>query len=316
MTGAAVQIGYALLFRIASGQIFGNDQPIELSLLELPHALGALEGVKMELQDCAFPLLTNIITTDDPLVAFKDTDWALLVGSVPRRQGMERSDLLRVNAEVFKNQGIALNKVASKNVRVFVVGNPCNTNAMIAQSHAPGLKPDHFYAMTMLDENRAKAQLSIRSGKPVSEIDAIIFGNHSATQFPDIYNAKISGQPCSNHVNQEWLSNEFIKTVQQRGAAVIKARGLSSAASAANAVVDSVRCIYHGSSKPFSLGVFSRGEYGAEEGLNVSYPCVSDGQKVTILSDWSHDEFAKQLIQRSFSELASERSTVMELGLI
>lgn len=316
VTGAAGQIGYALLFRIASGQMFGNDQPVELSLLELPQAMGSLEGVKMELEDCAFSLLKNINISSNPLEAFQSIDWALLVGSVPRKQGMERSDLLKVNAEVFKIQGQALNQVASKDVRVFVVGNPCNTNAMIAQSHAPSLKPDHFYAMTMLDENRARAQLAIKSGQPVSEVEAVIFGNHSATQFPDISNATICNKPCYQALDKEWLSNEFIKTVQQRGAAIIKARGASSAASAANAVVDSVKCIFKGSDRAFSLGVYSRGEYGSESGLNVSFPCVSDGNKVSILTDWTHDEFSRQMMKRSFDELASERSTVQELGLI
>ncbi|HJN38069.1 MAG TPA: malate dehydrogenase [Gammaproteobacteria bacterium] len=318
ITGAAGHIGYALLFRIASGQMFGLDQPVELSLLELESVLPALKGLQMELEDCAFPLLHKITITSDPLVGFKDADWALLVGSVPRKQGMERSDLLKINANVFKAQGQALNEVASRNVKVFVVGNPCNTNAMIAQNHAPDLNQHHFYAMTMLDENRAKAQIAIKSNKPVESVkNMIIWGNHSATQFPDFMNAKIDGQPVTDIIHDnEWLHAEFIKTVQQRGAAVIKARGASSAASAANAVVDAVKAIHLGSSTPFSVGVYSDGQYGAKEGLNVSYPCISVNGKVEVLTDWKHDEFSHQLIQRSFDELAEEQKIVQDLGLI
>lgn len=318
ITGAAGQIGYALVFRIASGQMFGADQPVRLSLLELEVALPSLQGVKMELEDCAFPLVHEIITTSDPLIAFKSVDWALLVGSVPRKKGMERADLLKINAGVFKQQGNALNNVASRDAKVFVVGNPCNTNAMIAQCHAPDLNPHHFYAMTMLDENRAKAQLATKSGHLVSAVEnMIIWGNHSATQFPDFGNAKINGKAAQMIIgDDDWLHKEFIQTVQQRGAAVIKARGASSAASAANAVVGSVRAIHLGQPEPFSLGVYSEGQYGAEEGLIVSYPCISDGQSVKVINDWKHDEFSKQLISRSFDELASERETVKALELI
>jgi malate dehydrogenase len=320
VTGAAGQIGYALLFRIASGQMFGNDTHVELSLLEIEPALGALEGVVMELQDCAFPLLKKITTSSDPQIAFKDVDWALLVGSAPRKAGMERSDLLKMNGGIFKGQGSALNEVADKDVKVFVVGNPCNTNSLIAMNHAKDLKRENFYAMTMLDENRAKTQLAIKSNKPVSSVkNMTIWGNHSATQYPDFYNAKIDNSLTIEKISdEEWLKEDFIKTVQQRGAAIIKARGASSAASAANAIIKGVVSLTTDTEdgETFSMALCSQGQYGVDEGLIFSYPCVVKDGKLTVIEGIEHNEFGKEKFKKTLTELREERDTVKELGLI
>lgn len=318
VTGAAGAIGYALLPRIASGQMFGEDQPINLNLLELPQALDALRGVEMELHDCAFPLLNRVTITDDVVAAFSGTDWALLVGSVPRKQGMERSDLLHINAEVFKVQGNALNEHAKKSAKVLVVGNPCNTNALITMNHAPNLDPNHFFAMTMLDENRAVSQLAERAKVPSTDVNINIWGNHSSTLYPDIDNATIQGRPAREVIqDQHWLENDFVQAVQQRGAAIIKARGASSAFSAANGVVDTVRsvCGLNGN-RLFSLSLPSNGEYGAEKGLFVSYPCRHQDGKITIENGLKHSDYSLQKIQATFDELSQEAETVRKAGLV
>jgi malate dehydrogenase len=320
VTGAAGQIGYAILFRIASGQMFGQDTPIILHLIELPEAVSALNGIKMELEDCAFPNLHGIITTADLAEGFQGIDWAILVGASPRKAGMERADLLQKNAAIFSTQGQALNQYAKKNARVLVVGNPCNTNAMIAKAHAPSLNPRHFFAMTMLDENRAKAQLALQSGVTFQEVSNVyIWGNHSATQFPDYAHAMIQGKPATEVIDDvHWLQNTFIPTVQQRGVAVIAARGASSAASAANAAIKTIAHLHglHGDTV-FSVGCLSQGEYGAKAGLIVSYPCriKSDGD-YEIVEGLTHDAFAKASIKLSFDELAAEKEIVETLGLI
>ena len=318
VTGAAGQIGYAMLFRLASGAVFGMDTAVELQLLELEKALPALEGVKMELDDCAFPLLTNIVTTSDPNVAFKDIDWGLLVGSVPRKAGMERNDLLRVNGGIFVGQGKALNENAGKNVRVLVVGNPCNTNCLIAMHNAPKIPKERWFAMTALDENRAKIQLAQKAGVTVSDVTNLtIWGNHSATQYPDFTNTKIQGKPAQAVIDdEEWLQGDFIKTVQQRGAAIIKARGASSAASAANATLDSV--IRINTRTPgndwFSMAIPSDGSYGIPEGLIFSYPLRSSGNGVLkIVQGIELDEFSHEKIQATSSELEMEREAVKEM---
>ncbi|MBM93782.1 MAG: malate dehydrogenase [Legionellales bacterium] len=311
VTGAAGQIGYAVLFRIASGALLGAHQKIRLKLIELPQALPALEGVVMELQDGAFPLIESIETTSDLSVGFAEVDWALLIGAAPRKAGMERSDLLKMNAGIFAEQGRALNEYASRSVKVLVVGNPCNTNALIAMQHAPDLNPKHFFAMTLLDQYRACAQLALRAQVPVRTIsNMIIFGNHSATQFPDINHALIQGKPARQVIQDDgWLNETFMHQVQQRGAAVIKARGASSAASAAHAAIETVARI-EGVLSPgevFSVGVCSQGEYGAPSGLIVSYPVVSLKGQCVVQTDWIHDAWAQQHIQKSFDELVSER---------
>ncbi len=317
VTGAAGQIGYALLFRIASGQMFGADTDVHLNLLELEPALGALEGVCMELDDCAFPLLKSITQTADANVAFKDVDWALLVGSVPRKDGMERADLLKINGGVFIAQGKALSDNAKPTCKVLVVGNPCNTNAFIAKKVAVNIPDENFFAMTMLDENRAVAQLAQKAGVDTIDVGGVtIWGNHSATQYPDFYNAAIAGKKVTDVINDEdWLKTEFISTVQKRGAAIIKARGLSSAASAANAVVDTVKNIITptAAGKHFSVAVSSDGSYGVEEGLMFSYPIQSDGDKWTIVQNIEHNEFAQEKIDITHKELQSERDAVQEL---
>ena len=297
VTGAAGQIGYALLFRIASGQMFGPETEVELQLLELEPALPALQGVAMELDDCAFPLLKNIVCTSDLNVAFKDVNWALLVGAVPRKDGMERADLLAVNGGIFGPQGKAINDNAAKDVRVLVVGNPCNTNALIAMHSAPDVPNDRFYAMTMLDESRAKTQLAKKAGVDITEVSNItIWGNHSATQWPDFYNTKISGKPATEVItDMAWLQTEFVETVQKRGAAIIKARGASSAASAANAVVDSVYNLTHDTpaGETFSVCTHSNGEYGVDKGLIFSYPCRTENGKLVIVEGIEQSEFGK-----------------------
>ena len=317
VTGAAGQIGYALLFRIASGQMFGPDTDVHLNLLELEPALPALEGVCMELDDCAFPLLKSMTQTSDLNEAFKDADWALLVGSVPRKDGMERGDLLKINGGIFIEQGKALSESAKPTCKVLVVGNPCNTNAYIAKKAATNIPDENFYAMTMLDQNRAVAQLAQKAGVDTTEVDgAIIWGNHSATQYPDFYNATISGKPAAEVISDEtWLKGDFISTVQKRGAAIIKARGLSSAASAANAVVDTVKNIITPTpeGKSFSVAVSSDGSYGIEEGLMFSFPIKSDGEKWSIVQGIEHNEFAQEKVDVTHKELQSEREAVQDL---
>ena len=318
VTGAAGQIGYAMLFRLASGSVFGTDTAVELQLLELEKALPALEGVKMELDDCAFPLLTNIVTTSDPNVAFKDIDWGLLVGSVPRKAGMERNDLLRVNGGIFVGQGKALNENAGKDVRVLVVGNPCNTNCLIAMHNAPKIPRERWFAMTALDENRAKIQLAQKAGVAVSDVTNLtIWGNHSATQYPDFTNTKILGKPAQAVIDDdEWLQGDFIKTVQQRGSAIIKARGASSAASAANAALDTIMRITTPTAEGdwFSAAIPSDGSYGIPEGLIFSYPLRSSGNGVPeVVQGIELDEFSQEKIQATRSELEMEREAVKEM---
>ena len=318
VTGAAGQIGYAVLFRLASGAVFGTNTSVELQLLELEKALPALEGVKMELDDCAFPLLTNIVATSDPNVAFKDIDWGLLVGSVPRKAGMERNDLLRVNGGIFVGQGKALNENAGKDVRVLVVGNPCNTNCLIAMHNAPKIPRERWFAMTALDENRAKIQLAQKAGVAVSDVTNLtIWGNHSATQYPDFTNTKILGKPAQAVIDDdEWLQGDFIKTVQQRGSAIIKARGASSAASAANAALDTIMRITTPTAEGdwFSAAIPSDGSYGIPEGLIFSYPLRSSGNGVPeVVQGIELDEFSQEKIQATRSELEMEREAVKEM---
>ena len=318
VTGAAGQIGYAMLFRLASGSVFGPDTTVELQLLELEHALPALEGVKMELDDCAFPLLNKIVTTSDPNVAFKDIDWGLLVGSVPRKDGMERNDLLRINGGIFVGQGNAINENAGDNARIVVVGNPCNTNCLIAMHNAPRISRDRWFAMTALDENRAKSQLAAKAGTAVRNVSNLtIWGNHSATQYPDFYNAKINGKAATEVINdEEWLQGEFIKTVQQRGSAIIKARGASSAASAANAALDTVTRINAPTPEGdwFSTAIPSDGSYGIPEGLIFSFPLRSKGNGAyEIVQGLELNDFSKEKIKATSSELEMEREAVKEM---
>jgi malate dehydrogenase len=317
ITGAAGQIGYSLLFRIASGSMFGPDQPVHLSLIEIPPALGALEGVVMELHDCAFPLLKGITPTANLDDGFRDVNWALLVGSIPRKAGMERGDLLGINGKIFIGQGQAIEKNAASDVRVLVVGNPCNTNCLIAMNNAKSVPGDRWFAMTRLDENRAKAQLAQKAGALITEVSNMtIWGNHSATQYPDFYNAKIKGQNANKVIGDEkWLKEIFISIVQQRGAAIIKARGLSSAASAANAVVDTVRSLT-GESKDgdwHSVAVCSDGSYDVEKGLISSFPIRSNGRKWGIVQDVPINDFSRAKIDASVNELKEERTLVKDL---
>ena len=320
VTGAAGQIGYSLLVRIASGQMLGAEQPIRLQLLEIPPAMGALEGVAMELEDCAFGLLAGIELTDRPETAFAGASWALLVGSRPRTKGMERRDLLEANGGIFTRQGAALAANAADDVRVLVVGNPANTNCLIAQQNAPGVPPERFAAMTRLDHNRALGQLSRRSGVAVGDITRMtIWGNHSATQYPDIFNCLLAGRPAQEVVgDQRWLETDFIPTVQQRGAAIIEARGASSAASAANAAVDHVRDWAAGTPADdwVSVALPADGSYGVPEGLICSFPCTSDGGDWRIVEGLRHGSFSRQRIDASVAELAAERDAVADLGLI
>src|SRR6267142_81158 len=306
VTGAAGQIGYSLLFRIASGSMFGPGQPVHLSLIEIQPALGALEGVVMELHDCAFPLLKAITPTADLDEGFRDVNWALLVGSVPRKAGMERKDLLGINGKIFIGQGQAIQKNAAPDVRILVVGNPCNTNCLIAMNNAPQIPRDRFYAMTRLDENRAKSQLAKKAGVDVTTVTNVaIWGNHSATQYPDFYNVKINGHAATEVITDEaWLKGDFITSVQQRGAAIIKARGASSAASAANAVVDSVRSIIEPTPTGdwHSVCMCSDGSYGVEAGLISSFPVRSTGQKLEIIQGLSINEFSRSKIDATINE--------------
>ena len=321
VTGAAGQIGYSLLFRIASGQLLGPDQPVVLRLLEIEPAMKALEGVVMELDDCAFPLLADVEATSDLKVAFDGTSWALLVGSIPRKAGMERGDLLGVNGGIFKPQGRAVAEHAASDVRVLVVGNPCNTNCLIARSNAPEVPADRWFAMTRLDENRAKHQLAARAGVPVSSITNLaIWGNHSATQFPDFASARIDGKPVPEVITDAgWLEGEFITTVQKRGAAVIDARGASSAASAANAAVDTVVGLRTATAPGdcVSVAVASGGQYGAPEGLQFGFPVRADGQGGwSVVEGVEHDDFAAERIRITTEELLAERADVEALGLL
>jgi malate dehydrogenase len=317
VTGAAGQIGYSLLFRIASGEMLGRDQPVILQLLEIPDekAQKALKGVMMELDDCAFPLLQSMVAASDAKVAFKDVDVALLVGARPRGPGMERKDLLEANGAIFVPQGKALNEVASRDVKVLVVGNPANTNALIAMKNAPGLKPQQFTAMMRLDHNRALTQVAQKTGKPVTAVKKMgIWGNHSATQFPDIFHAEVEGQNAAKLVNdQAWIESTFIPTVQKRGAAIIDARGLSSAASAANAAIDHVRDWVAGTPEQVSMGVPSDGSYGIAEGLIFGYPVTCSGGKYEIVKGIEHNDFAKAKIAATRKELMEERTAIEHL---
>jgi malate dehydrogenase len=320
ITGAAGQIGYSLLFRVASGAMLGPDQPVILSLLEITPAMDALQGVVMELEDCAFPTLAGIVPTDDANVAFGDVNYALLVGSVPRKEGMERSDLLKINGGIFTGQGKALSDNAAKDVRILVVGNPANTNCLIAMNSAPNIPRERFTAMMRLDHNRAIAQLANKAGVHTSAVSNMtIWGNHSATQYPDIFHAEIDGKPANEVVDdQAWLEGDFIPTVQQRGAAVIKARGLSSAASAANAAVDHVRDWALGTADGdwVSMAVPSDGSYGVPEGMLSGFPCTCKRGDYSIVQGIEHNEFAQARIDASVKELIGERDAVKELGLI
>ncbi len=319
VTGAAGQIGYALLFRIASGAMLGPDQPVKLSLLEITPALRAAEGTAMELDDCAFPLLSGIDITDDATAAFDGTSVALLVGARPRTAGMERGDLLEANGGIFKPQGAAINAGAADDIRVLVVGNPANTNALIAQSHAPDVPADRFTAMTRLDHNRALSQVATKLGIGVADISRMtIWGNHSATQYPDLFHAKANGRTVAEQVEREWLESTFIPTVAKRGAAIIEARGASSAASAANAAIDHVHSWALGTPTDdwTSAAIVSDGSYGVPEGLISSFPVTSDGTSWSIVPGLDVDEFSRSRIDASVAELAEERDAVASLGLI
>ena len=316
VTGAAGQIGYALLFRIASGAMLGDDQPVRLNLLDITPALDALEGVRMELDDCAFPLLAGITCSDDPNVAFADTDYALLVGARPRGPGMERKDLLEANAAIFSAQGQAINAVASRNIKVLVVGNPANTNALIAMHNAPDIAGTQFTAMTRLDHNRAITQIAQKTGTRTTEVTHMtIWGNHSATQYPDLYNTRINGEPAIELVDQTWFENTFIPTVQQRGAAIIKARGASSAASAANAAIDHMRTWALGTAENdwTSMGVLSTGAYGVPEGLIYSFPCVCKDGIYQVVEGVEINEFSRVRMDATAQELSEEREAVRHL---
>ncbi len=317
ITGAAGQIGYSLLPRIASGAVFGADQPVILQLIEITPGLKALGGVVMELDDCAFPLLKEVVATDDLTEGFRGVNWAILVGSVPRKAGMERKDLLGINGKIFTGQGQAIQAHAASDVRVLVVGNPCNTNCLIAMSNAPEVPKNRWFAMTRLDENRAKFQLAKKAGAHVSDVSNLcIWGNHSSTQYPDFTNAKIKGEAAASVINDEaWLKGDFIKTVQQRGAAIIEARGLSSAASAANAAIDSITSIIT-PTKPgdwHSLCVPSDGSYGIAPGLIFGFPMRSDGTNVEMVQGLEMDAFSKEKIAATEAELREEREAVQEL---
>jgi len=317
VTGAAGQIGYSLLFRIASGSMFGPEQPVQLSLIEITAALGALEGVVMELHDCAFPLLKGIMPTADLDEGFRDANWALLVGSIPRKAGMERGDLLGINGKIFIGQGKAIEKNAASDIRVLVVGNPCNTNCLIAMNNARSVPNDRWFAMTRLDENRAKAQLAQKAGVAVTEVSNMtIWGNHSSTQYPDFYHARINGQMADEVIgDQAWLKETFIPAVQQRGAAVIKARGSSSAASAANAIVDTVRSLTTETREGdwHSVAVCSDGSYNVEKDLISSFPIRSRGGHWEIVPDLPINDFSRSRIDASIAELKEEKALVKEL---
>lgn len=316
VTGAAGQISYSLLFRIATGEMLGADQPIILQLLEITPAMDALKGVAMELDDCAFPLLAGIVCTDDPNVAFKDAEYALLVGARPRGAGMERKDLLEANAAIFSVQGKAINDHAARSIRVLVVGNPANTNALIAQRNAPGIDPRQFTAMTRLDHNRALSQLAAKLGGSVNDVRKMtIWGNHSSTQYPDLFHAFYKGKVAIDQVERDWYENTFIPDVQQRGAAIIKARGASSAASAASAAIYHMRDWAQGSAQDdwVSMGVYSDGSYGIEEGLIYSFPCVCTNGEWEIVKGLEIDEFSQAKMRATEQELQEERDAVKSL---
>ncbi len=320
VTGAAGQIGYSLLFRIASGEMLGPDQPVVLQMLEITPALGALEGVAMELDDCAFPLLAGMVRTDDADVAFGDAQYALLVGAMPRKQGMERADLLQANGGIFGPQGRAINQSAARDIKVLVVGNPANTNALIAMSAAPDINPSQFNAMTRLDHNRAMSQLGAKVDRPIADITKMtIWGNHSSTQFPDLFNCEVGGKNAAELVgDQDWMENEFIPTVAKRGAAIIEARGASSAASAANAAIDHMHdwALDSPDGDWVSMSVPSDGSYGVPEGIISSFPCTTSGGAYQIVQGLDVNDFSRARIDASAAELVAERDTVAELGLI
>lgn len=316
VTGAAGQISYSLLFRIAAGEMLGSDQPVILQMLEITPALEALKGVAMELDDCAFPLLTGMVCTDDPNEAFKDADYALLVGARPRGPGMERKDLLEANAAIFSVQGKAINDHASRDIKVLVVGNPANTNALIAQRNAPDINPRQFTAMMRLDHNRAMTQLAQKTGKTINDVtNMTIWGNHSSTQYPDLFNAKVSGQAAIDLVERDWYENTFIPDVQQRGAAIIKARGASSAASAANAAIAHMRSWATGTTAGdwVSMGVYSDGSYGITEGLIYSFPCVCKDGDWSIVQGVTVNDFSTERMKATEQELVEERDAVQHL---
>ena len=317
VTGAAGQIGYSLLFRIASGAMFGPDQTVQLQLIEIPPALPALDGVVMELQDCAFPLLKGVTATSDLDQGFRGVNWALLVGSVPRKAGMERKDLLGINGKIFVGQGQSIQRCAASDVRILVVGNPCNTNCLIAMNNAKDIPADRWHAMTRLDENRAKWQLALRAGVDVTRVTNLgIWGNHSATQYPDFYGARIEGKPALEVIGDEdWLKNTFIPIVQQRGAAIIKARGSSSAASAANAIVDTVRSVIEPTPDAdwHSVAIYSTGEYDVPAGLISSFPVRSDGKRLEVARWLDIPHFSRWKIDQSVAELTEERDMVADL---
>jgi malate dehydrogenase len=319
VTGAAGQIGYALIFRLASGEVFGPDQPVIVHMVEIPPVLPALDGVEMELDDCAFPTLAGVVKADSDHLedGFADCNFVICVGSVPRKKGMERGDLIRVNGPIFTSTGKAIQAAAASDVRVLVVGNPCNTNCLIAMHNAPKVPRDRWYAMTRLDQNRAMSQLAQKSGRPVADISNMnIWGNHSATQFPDYLHATIGGTPAADVIGDDtWLQTDFIETVQKRGAAVIKARGASSAASAANAALGSIKSISSETpaGESFSAAVCSDGSYGVDDGLISSFPVTSDGNSWRIVQGIEHGEFAQQKIDATIAELRSERDTVKDL---
>jgi malate dehydrogenase len=317
VTGAAGQIGYAILFRIASGQMLGENEEIELALLEVPQAVKAAEGTALELEDCAFPLLKSVNIYDDAKQAFDGVNVALLIGARPRSKGMERADLLEANGQIFKPQGEALNAGAADDVRILVVGNPANTNALIAMNHAPDIPNERFTAMTRLDENRAVAQLAKKLGVGVTDVqDLVVWGNHSPTMFPDLFNAKVNGKAAIDQVDMDWYENEYIPRVGKRGAEIIEARGASSAASAANAAIDHVHDWVQGADGLRSMAVPSHGEYGVEEGLVSSFPVRVANGEYEIVEGLEVGDFARQKIDRTVNELKEERDAVKDLGLI
>jgi malate dehydrogenase len=320
VTGAAGQIGYSLIYRIASGEVFGPDQPVILHLVEVPPVLKALDGVHMELDDCAFPTLAGVVKADSDHLedGFRDCNWVLCVGSVPRKAGMERGDLIRINGPIFTSTGRAIAAAAAPDVRVVVVGNPCNTNCLIAMNNAKGVPSDRWFAMTMLDQNRATSQLAQKAGVPIAAVSNVgIWGNHSATQYPDFFHAKINGKPATEVItDHEWLKGDFISTVQKRGAAVIAARGASSAASAANAVLDTVKGVIRPTATAgscFSAAVCSDGSYGIEEGLITGFPLTTDGKNWKIVQGLDINPFAREKIDATVNELKTERDTVKDL---
>ena len=316
VTGAAGQISYSLLFRIAAGEMLGHNQPVILQMLEITPALEALKGVAMELEDCAFPLLAGMVCTDDATVAFKDSDYALLIGARPRGPGMERKDLLEANAAIFSAQGKALNDNASKDIKVLVVGNPANTNSLIAQRNAPDINPRQFTAMTRLDHNRAMSQIANKTGSTINDVTHMtIWGNHSATQYPDLHETKVNGQAAIDMVDQSWYKDDFIPTVQQRGAAIINARGASSAASAANAAIAHMRSWALGTAEGdwVSMGVYSDGSYGIAEGLIYSFPCVCKDGDWEIVQGLEINDFSQAKMQATELELSEERDAVKHL---